>query len=133
MSKSATLTERANSIAKLREWLKPGARVGTILRHCSRSGMSRSISCIINSEHGPFNIDYHVAKACGFTIDRNHGGIKVSGCGMDMGFHIVYSLGRALYHEGFRWRDHGRTIGRNGMDPDAIDTDGGYSLSQYWI
>lgn len=133
MSKYAKATERAESIAKLREWIKPGHRIGTILRHCSRSGMSRSISCMINSEHGPHCIDYHVARATGHSIDRIHGGIKVGGCGMDMGFAIVYSLGRALYPEGFRWREHGRTFGRNGMDPDVIDTDGGYSLSQYWI
>jgi hypothetical protein len=31
--------------------------------------------------------------------DRN--GIRVGGCGMDMGFHLVYTLSRALFDDGY--------------------------------
>ena len=31
---------------------------------------------------------------------RDGSGVRVSGAGMDMGFHLVYSLGRAV------WPDH---------------------------
>lgn len=87
---------RDEAIAKLRELLHPGDTVQTILRHRSRSGMSRSISPVIGGE----DVSYLVAPAVGYSFDRRHGGVRVSGCGMDAGFHLVYSLSRALYPDG---------------------------------
>lgn len=39
--------EQTEAIAKLREWLKPGDTVYTILEHVSSSGMSRSIRVLV--------------------------------------------------------------------------------------
>ena len=39
----AAEAERAEAIAKLREWIKPGDTVYTVLDSVSRSGMSRHI------------------------------------------------------------------------------------------
>ena|ERR1035437_1828097 len=50
------------------------------------------------------------------------------GCGMDMGFHLVYNLGRTLFPEGFKVEGRGR----NG-DASGWDKDGGYALKQRWI
>lgn len=93
--------EKSQSLAKLREWLPPGATVQTILRHCSRSGMSRSISLVAQVGGELIDLDYHAARAMGDSIDNRHGGLRVSGCGMDMGFHLVYNLSATLYPEGF--------------------------------
>lgn len=52
-------------------------------------------------------IGWLAAKAMGDEMDRERPGIRVSGCGMDMGFHLVYNLGRTLYPEGFAPSDSG--------------------------
>jgi len=88
---------REEAIAKLREMLKPGDEIRTVLRHVSRSGMSRSISTIIDGE----DWTYFTARALGLTIDQRNGGAKVGGCGMDMGFHLVYELSYKLFPDGF--------------------------------
>jgi hypothetical protein len=85
--------EQAKAIEQLREILKPGETVTTLLRHVSRSGMSRSISVIRDDQ----DITWMVARAMGEKIDQTHDGIKQGGCGMDMGFNLVYNLARTLY------------------------------------
>jgi hypothetical protein len=87
---------RDEAIAKLRELLSPGDTVRTISRHTSRSGMSRSISPVVNGE----DVSYLVAPACGLSFDRKHGGVRMGGCGMDMGFALVYNLARVLFPDG---------------------------------
>lgn len=110
----------------LRKLLKPGQTVYTILNHCSSSGMSRSISLVIADKKGEIiKLDYWVAKAKGEHIDDKHGGLKVSGCGMDMGFNLVYNLGHMLWPNGTN-KPHGS---RNG----APDSDGGYALKHQWL
>lgn len=52
------------------------------------------------NRHDAFNsIGYAVADAVGWP--ERDGAIVVGGCGMDMGFHLVYTLGRYLYPDGF--------------------------------
>lgn len=87
--------KREEAIAALREMVQPGDTVRTILRHVSRSGMSRSISPIIDCE----DCSHLVARALGEREDDVHGGIRIGGAGMDMGFHLVNSLSYALYPE----------------------------------
>lgn len=81
------------AIRQLREMLKPGDTVKTILRHVSRSGMSRSISVVVNGE----DVTYLAARAMGEKYPDRYDGITVGGCGMDMGFHLVYNLSRTLF------------------------------------
>ena len=102
-------SERAEYIGKLRETLKPGDKLYTVLRSVSRSGMSRVIDVYRFgvSNQGTVEkswLSYWVAKACGFTFQDRRGlpeGIKIGGCGMDMGFNIVYTVGRVLWPDGF--------------------------------
>ena len=134
---SATATkrqEREEAIETLREVLSPGDEVYTILRHVSRSGMSRSISLIVNATNSdgvgtsPWDISYLAARAMDDRIDRDRGGIKISGAGMDMGFALVYNLGRTLWPEGFdTWPGYWRN------EPLDHDPDGGYALKQRWL
>jgi hypothetical protein len=74
--------------------------VYTVLRSVSASGMSRKISLKVAQGGDIFDITYLVAQAIGDRmIDANgFNAIKVNGAGMDMGFHLVYSLSSVLYH-----------------------------------
>lgn len=53
----------------------------------------------------PLRISWDVSRACGFKYDRRHEGVGVGGCGMDMGFHVVYELGHYLFGNGY-WLVH---------------------------
>lgn len=109
--------EREESIALLREQFPKGATVWTILSHVSRSGMLRHIRVIqLEAMSGPDGTaeawprywTYHVHRALGFPItSKGEDALKVSGCGMDMGFHVAETLSRVLYGESYalkhRW------------------------------
>lgn len=85
---------------QLRADLPPGSTVYTILHHVSSSGMSRRIGVRAIIDNQPHYLDGLVAVAIGEKVS-DAGGIVVGGCGMDMGFHIAYSLSHALYPDGF--------------------------------
>ena len=109
----------------LREVLKPGDTVHTILRHVSKSGVSRSISLIIAENGEVCDITDITSRAMSESLDTKNRGIKIGGCGMNMGFQLVYLLGCALWPDGTP-ASHGT---RNG-EP---DTSGGYALKQRWL
>ena len=98
----AQQAERAEAIAQLREWIKPGDTVYTILDSVSRSGMSRTIRVVLLScgEDGR-PVDLHPNHAVGLAIDarmtKRGDALVIGGCGMDMGFHVVNSLSEVLY------------------------------------
>lgn len=117
--------ERAQAIAHLKTLVKPGDTVQTVLRHKSASGMSRSISCFVARDSELIKLDYWIAEAGIAKFEQKHGGLKMGGCGMDMGFALVYNMGRMLWPSGTE-APHGS---RNGKP----DTDGGYALKQEWI
>lgn len=116
---------RAQCVAELRAMLKPGQTVYCTLRSVSRSGMQRRISLHVVSEKGELvSLDWFASRVMGERIS-DQGGLIVNGCGMDMGFHLVYNLGRAVWPDGTP-EPHGS---RNG----APDRDGGYALKHSWI
>jgi hypothetical protein len=93
-------TEKEYLKVMLEEVLKSAKpTIYTSLRHCSRSGMSRSISVylVLNNKiydteadnYQLVNIDCYVEKVTGRKRDRNNGGLKIGGCGMDMGFALI--------------------------------------------
>lgn len=100
----------------LAEFLSLGDTVHMIVCHVARSGMSRHISTLIVKNGQIRDITYLVAEALDYRRDIHDGGLVVTGCGMDMGFEVVYNLGRALWPQGY-----------------AQHTDGGYALRQDWI
>lgn len=94
--------ERAEAIERLREWIKPGDTVYTILDHVSASGMSRDIRVVIPQADADGKIDFihpnhAIQVALGLPRAKHGDGVRVGGCGMDMGFHLVYELSHALY------------------------------------
>jgi hypothetical protein len=121
-------TQKIESIKELQKLLKPGDTVYTVLRHVSTSGMSRAISVHIIRNNEPLNISWSVANVIGEKLHTKHEGIKIDGCGMDMGFSVVYDLSRELFPNGFDVQG----IGRNG-DTSGHDNDGGYALKQRWL
>ena len=122
------------AVERLRNWLKPGDTVYTSVVHVSRSGMQRSIKVYQIKDNQPLFLSYNVAKALGSGYDQHREAVKISGCGMDMGFHLVYELARTLWPNGYDCigdkcpsNDH-----RNG-DHSTTHSDGGYALSQRWL
>lgn len=70
----------------------------TIVRHVSRSGMSRNISLKYVKNGELVDITYNAALVLDWPlVDGWNYSVKVGGCGMDMGFHTVYSLSGRLY------------------------------------
>lgn len=155
MATKAEQAEQAEALEELRAILKPGATVNTILRHVSSSGMSRSISVVVATKNGVRDLDYLVNRAGIAKFDRNRAGLKMGGCGMDMGFALVYSISRALYPNGYKCTGHdgtGRaprcmsndhsnyyaeTRGQENPEPNykkcKHHSDGGYALKQSWL
>ena len=124
----------------LREMVKPGDTIYTVLRHVSRSGMSRSISCIVHTPEGPQDMSWAVAKLLGWSFDRRNDGVKVSGCGMDMGFHLVYSLSWTLFNGAFTCigescpvNDHSNPPHPARVAGSMSHSDAGYALRQRWL
>jgi hypothetical protein len=92
-----TKREIEESRKELRELLKGEKELYTILRHVSKSGMTQHIS-VLKKDWG--NITWLVARAC--DMPMHDGAIKIGGCGMDMGFAIVYDLSQTLFDDGYR-------------------------------
>lgn len=92
-------TEQDEAKATLREYLPQGATLSLVLQSVSRSGMSRVIKCLAPDSSGQlFDISWHVGRAveCPIT-DYPFRGVRISGCGMDMGLALADMLSYALY------------------------------------
>lgn len=92
-----TKTEKAEAFATLRKMLKPGDTVHTILNNVSRSGMSRDIRVVVLRDGEVLYPNWSVSVLLDYPRAKHGDGLRVGGCGMDMGFHIVHSLGYALF------------------------------------
>lgn len=167
-SKKETEAQRAEALEYLREALPVGTTVYTVLHSVSSNGMSRKISALIPGKHetrGTLyirSLDYLIARAGIFRLSRDERGLTLGGAGMDMGFHLVYSLSRELYPDGFPctgepgcpsndhtnyrpWLDQGtfnhETRAWEGRIDNpvpnyvkgTIHSDGGYALNHTWV
>ncbi len=98
---------REEAIEKLKEAIKEGDVLWTDLRHVSKSGMTRHIGVRYIKNNYPLNYTHLVAKALGSKVSDRYDGIKRVGCGMDMGFDLIYNLSYVLYGDGYainqRW------------------------------
>lgn len=118
MSKSLSAQMQADTAYHIKNWLEKGDyQVYTILRHVSRSGMFRVIQLVTFVDNEPVFMGYSVAKLLGYNYDSDREGIKVSGTGMDMGYHLVNSLSSFLY--------------RN--EDGSYSHDGAYKLRHRWL
>ena len=120
-----TKEEQNRARETLERLLKPGTIVYTVLRHVSRSGLQRSIQLKVVEDGDIVDISRPTAVVLDASLDAKRGGIKVSGCGMDIGYALVHALGMVLWPQGTP-KPHGT---RNG-GPDSF---GGYALKHRWI
>lgn len=131
---------------RLLAFLRPGQTVYTVLRSVSRSGMQRTLDAyaIVAGENGTPEKVYlsgYIAKAA--DLRRNdHGALVVGGCGMDVGFEVVYNLGRAVFPNGVpctgesgpeRCRSNDHTNGDRNYTKGRVHRDGGYAFRHEWI
>jgi len=123
-------------VTELCKLLKPGDTVYTSLKHVSRSGMYRVISLYIVEEGRIRNINGYASDLLE-GYDNRHEGCRAFGCGMDMGFHLVYTLSSVLFHGNFECtgencqsNDHAN--GDRNYEPHQ-HSDGGYALNHRWM
>ena len=113
-TKEEQAARKEYAVELLRRHLEAGKTVYTQVNSVSSSGMSRRIRCYIaivdDGKPEIMDISYHVSQVCGYSL--NDAGLLVKGCGMDMGFEVVYSLSMAIF---------------SGQD------NAGYVLKQRWL
>ena len=96
-------------IKSLKKAFPKGSTAYTKLVHCSKSGMTRIISVMAIKKNEPYYLNHHISEILSFKKAEKFGeyGLKVGGCGMDMGFHLIYTLSYKLYGDGYaikqRW------------------------------
>ena len=113
--------------------LTPGDTIYTKLCHRSRSGMYRVIDLYIIRNNEPLRITYTAALLLD-GYDRRHEGARARGCGMDMGFALVYDLSRRLWPDGYECTGEGCTSNDHSNRVDRLHhPDGGYALRQQWL
>ena len=134
----AELADREDARATLRAFMPPGTVVLCTLRHVSRSGMLRLIDLHVMRDGELQWIGSTAARAIGEKYDRQRDGIKVGGCGMDMGFHLVSTLSHYLYPQGFACigetcpaNDHSN--GDRDRTPHTHPQAGAYALRHRWL
>ena len=100
----------------LSRYLGEGDTVYTVLRSVSSSGMSRTMSLKVARDGKILDLTYYASIILGYPLVEVNGSraLRVGGCGMDMGFHVVYSLSRGLFRA------------------EGESNDSGYILNQAW-
>src|SRR3990167_8547827 len=95
-------SEIEQSLNAIRVLVKPGDTIHTILRHVSRSGMSRNISPVLLRDGDTLHLSRSVAVILGLpNAAGSWDAVKIGGCGMDMGFSLVYNLSSHLFPNGY--------------------------------
>lgn len=128
----------ADALRILKEELKAGRMVYTVLRSVARSGMSRTLSVVIITDEGnTWDITGLVARVLGDTRQRD-GSIRVGGCGLDVGMSTVYNLSTVLFRGGFTCTGHENCPSNDHANGDRdytphLHRDGGYALRHRWI
>ena len=122
----AQLAEIETAKQELRELLPEGSTVFCILRSVAKSGISREITFFILKDNEPHYLDYRI----GLVLDLKRGksdGLKVHGCGMVMGFHVVHSLSYAIHGTHAERGEH------LAAEPPKGNKRAGYTLTHRWV
>ena len=102
-------------------YINEGDTIYTVLRSVAPSGMSRTMSLKVAKNGKIQDLTYYASVVLDYPLVEVNGSraIRVGGAGMDLGFHVVYSLARVLFRDKYEGQ------------PEAVDA--GYSLSQAWL
>ena len=85
--------------------------VYAILRHVSKSRMTRVIDFFVIRNGVPVRISWAMSKALRMPYCLERDGLIVKGYGMDMAHHVVHNLARCLYHRRERNPDKRKRVG----------------------
>jgi hypothetical protein len=97
----AQKAERAEAVEKLREWVRPGMTIFTILAR--RSDASRTIRFVAMRDNSPLHPNWQIATALGLRLVRTtegQDGIRIGGVGFDAGASVVSDLAHLLFGDG---------------------------------
>lgn len=102
----------------LTHYVSEGDTVYTVLRSVSSSGMSRTISLKVAKDGKILDLTYYASIVLDWPLVEVNGSraLRVGGCGMDMGFHTVYTLSSVLFRE----------------EGEKMHCDAGYALNHAW-
>ncbi len=92
---------------QLLEGLPKGTTLYTVLRRVSRSRMTRVIDVKVIQDNIPRNVIVQEFSSCAKDCEQEsrwHGNYRVTGCGMDMGFSLVYQLGELIHQDGYYFK-----------------------------
>lgn len=97
MAKKITNQDKQKTIEWLKKLIKEDDTIYLILRHVSQSGMARDIDMFIIKDNEPLLIGWKASNLVGERWHKDNYGIRITGCGMDMGFSLVASLAKILF------------------------------------
>lgn len=80
---------------ELRELISDNSKIYIICRKVAPSGMSRLLSFHVIKDNELYCINYPISKLLGYKFGKVDG-LKITGCGMDMGFFVVNQLANKL-------------------------------------
>ena len=141
-----TEQEKEQAKQELLKLLEPTMTVYTVVKHVSASGMTRHISCYVVVQDDQTHlrkireINWYIERIAGYKRHKDKEALVVGGCGMDMGFSVVYNLSSALFPKGFkclgklcRANDHTNDYKCDRIKGKHLHKDGGYALKQEWL
>ena len=82
-------------IDELKKIFESNKKVYCVLKKVSSNGMNRQISFFTIKDNEHINLNSYIVKLLGYNGDYN--AVKVGGCGMDMGFSVVYNLSSKVF------------------------------------
>lgn len=92
-----SIVDRGTAQDRLLEHVERGDKLFVTVKHVARSGMSRDISVFKVTDNRPQHLSLWAASALGLPYTDDRDAVRVSGCGMDMGFHLVSALAEHLF------------------------------------
>lgn len=110
--------EAAEELSRATELLKrlfpEGSTVYTVIRHVSRSKMSRTVGAVSIAQHQEFvgslsilHPNSAVSLLTDYRLDPDRNGVIVKGIGFDVGARLTQAISLALYQNAFvlksRW------------------------------
>ena len=91
---------KLEAIAEMKKLVTEGDTIHCSIGSVAKSGMSRRIKFYIAKDSEILSATYLASILYGGNL--NDKGVLVKGCGMDMGFHVVYTLSTILFGNGYK-------------------------------
>jgi hypothetical protein len=86
------------------EALPRTTKIYSIVRSVSSSGMSRKIDFYVIKDGEMVWITPAIRDLLKYSQDKKTSALNVNGTGMDMCFHITYSIGYKLHNDGYYFK-----------------------------